>query len=45
MAPLRIGILGAAKIAPPAMIKPARKVDDAMQKNVGGMLGGKIPGF
>ena len=22
-----------------------RKVDDAMQKNVGGMLGGKIPGF
>ena len=22
-----------------------RKVDDAMQKNVGGLLGGKIPGF
>jgi len=22
-----------------------RKVDDAMQKNVGGMLGGKMPGF
>ena len=22
-----------------------RKVDEAMQKNVGGMLGGKIPGF
>src|SRR4051794_380910 len=28
MAPLRIGILGAAKIAPPALIKPARLVDD-----------------
>ncbi|MEY2420649.1 MAG: hypothetical protein QOI95_716 [Acidimicrobiaceae bacterium] len=28
MAPLRIGILGAAKIAPPALIKPARRVDD-----------------
>ncbi|MEY2460695.1 MAG: hypothetical protein QOG30_2525, partial [Acidimicrobiaceae bacterium] len=28
MAPLRIGILGAAKIAPPAMIKPARRVDE-----------------
>ena len=22
-----------------------RKVDDAMQKNVGGLLGGKVPGF
>lgn len=22
-----------------------RKVDDAMQKNVGGLLGGKMPGF
>jgi predicted dehydrogenase len=28
MAPLRIGILGAAKIAPPALVKPARRVDD-----------------
>jgi predicted dehydrogenase len=28
MAPLRIGILGAAKIAPNALIKPARTVDD-----------------
>ena len=28
MAPLRIGVLGAAKIAPSALIKPARKVDD-----------------
>jgi predicted dehydrogenase len=28
MAPLRIGILGAANIAPPALIKPARRVDD-----------------
>jgi len=28
MAPLRIGILGAARIAPPALIKPARKVDE-----------------
>ncbi len=28
MAPLRMGILGAAKIAPPSLIKPARAVDD-----------------
>ena len=28
MAPLRIGVLGAAKIAPAALIKPARKVDE-----------------
>src|ERR1700732_2148465 len=28
MAPLRIGILGAAKIAPNALIKPARRVDE-----------------
>ena len=28
-----------------ALNDAARKVDDAMQKNVGGMLGGKIPGF
>jgi predicted dehydrogenase len=28
MPPLRIGILGAANIAPPALIKPARRVDD-----------------
>jgi predicted dehydrogenase len=28
MPPLRIGVLGAAKIAPTALIKPARKVDD-----------------
>jgi predicted dehydrogenase len=26
--PLRIGILGAARIAPPALIKPARKIDE-----------------
>src|SRR3954453_3465142 len=28
MAPLRIGILGAARIAPAALIKPARRVDE-----------------
>jgi predicted dehydrogenase len=28
MAPLRIGVLGAAKIAPSALIKPARRVDE-----------------
>ena len=28
MAPVRIGVLGAAKIAPAALIKPARKVDE-----------------
>jgi predicted dehydrogenase len=28
MAPLRMGILGAAKIAPPALVKPARDVDE-----------------
>ena len=28
MAPLRIGVLGAASIAPPALIKPARRVDE-----------------
>jgi predicted dehydrogenase len=28
MAPLRIGVLGAAKIAPAALIRPARKVDE-----------------
>jgi predicted dehydrogenase len=28
MAPLRIGVLGAARIAPPALIKPARQVDE-----------------
>src|SRR6478672_109632 len=30
MAPVRIGILGAARIAPAAVIKPAQKVGDAM---------------
>jgi predicted dehydrogenase len=28
MAPVRIGVLGAAKIAPAALIKPARKIDE-----------------
>ena len=28
-----------------ALNDASRKVDEAMQKNVGGMLGGKIPGF
>jgi DNA-binding YbaB/EbfC family protein len=28
-----------------ALNDAARKVDEQMQKNVGGMLGGKIPGF
>src|SRR5436190_23731092 len=28
MAPVRIGVLGAAKIAPAALIKPARKLDE-----------------
>ena len=28
-----------------ALNDASRKVDEAMQKNVGGLLGGKIPGF
>ena len=32
MNPVRIGILGAARIAPSAAIKPARNIDEAVDR-------------
>jgi predicted dehydrogenase len=45
MAPLRIGVLGAARIAPAALIKPARRVDEVQVAAVAARDRGKAEGF
>jgi predicted dehydrogenase len=45
MAPLRIGVLGAARIAPAALIKPARRVDEVEVAAVAARDRGKAEAF